>query len=182
MRLATVLSLAALAGCSSSNVGQSAPAPETVRVVGGAASGAISMGMSPTAPDARSAALPASVADAWRVLPAAYDALTIPISMVDSATRVIGNSGFNVRRRLGSTPLVRFIDCGSTQGGPSAETYDIKLSVITQVKPDGAGSAIATTVTAMGKPTAFSGEYIRCSSTGVLESRLADAVKARLPK
>jgi hypothetical protein len=182
MRPASLLLLVVLAACSSSsNVAQSAPAPETVRVVGGG-SGNIAMGMAPTAADAHSTTLPASVADVWRVLPAAYEALGIQLSVIDSGTRTIGNSGFNLRRRLGSIPLVRLIDCGTTQGGPSAETYDIHMSVVTQVRAGDAGTIISTTVEPMGKPVAFSGEYIRCSSTGVLESRLADAVRSRLTK
>lgn len=182
MRLGRLIPLAALAACSSSsNVAQSAPVPETVRVVGGGAAN-IALGMNPTAADAHSTTLSATVADVWRVLPAAYDALGIPLSVVDSTTHLIGNSGFNLRRRLGSIPLVRLIDCGTTQGGPSAETYDIHMSVVTQVKPGDGGTIIGTTVEPMGRPAAFSGEYIRCSSTGVLESRLADAVRARLPK
>lgn len=182
MRLARLIPLAALAACSSSsNIAQTAPAPETVRVVGGGA-GNIAIGMAPTAAEAHSTTLSASVADVWRVLPAVYEALGIPLSVVDSQTHVIGTSGFNLRRRLGSIPLVRLIDCGTTQGGPSAETYDIHLSVVTQVRAGDAGTVIGTTVEPMGKPAAFSGEYIRCSSTGVLETRLADAVRARLTK
>ena len=77
---------------------------------------------------------------------------------------------------------MRLIDCGTTQGGPSAETYDIRLTVTTRVSAVEGGTSLSTTVEPMGKPVAFSGEYIRCSSTGVLESRLADAVKARLAK
>ena len=34
----------------------------------------------------------ASVADVWRTLPAAYESLSIPISVVDSMTHVVGNS------------------------------------------------------------------------------------------
>lgn len=182
MRLAGLIPLAVLAACSSSsNAVRSAPVPETVRVVGGGA-GNVAIGMAPTAPDARATTLSASVADVWRVLPAAYEALGIPLTVVDSATHLIGNTGFNIRRRLGSTPLVRIIDCGTTQGGPSAETYDIHMSVVTQVKAGDAGTIIGTTVEPMGKPAAFSGEYIRCSSTGLLETRLADAVRSRLPK
>lgn len=182
MRLALLIPLAALAACSSSsNVGQSAPAPETVRVVGGGA-GNIAIGMAPTGAEAHATTLPASVADVWRVLPAAYDALAISPSVVDTATHVFGNSGFNLRRRLGSIPLVRLIDCGSTQGGPSAEIYDIHMSVVTQVRAGEAGTVLGTTVESMGKPVAFSGEYIRCSSTGVLEARIADAVRSRLTK
>jgi hypothetical protein len=182
MRLAVLLSLAVVAGCSSSNGVESAPMPQTVRVVGGAGADPIALGMIATPADARSTTVAAPLPEVWRVLPAAYAALNIPLSTIDSTTHLVGNAGFNLRRRLGSIPLVRLIDCGSTQGGASAETYDIKMSVLTRVQPSDAGTTFSTTVEPMGKPTAFSGEYIRCSSTGVLESRLADAIKARLAR
>jgi hypothetical protein len=176
--------LAILSACSSTNIAETTPAPQTVRVVGsGGSASAIAIGMSASAPDARATQLPATAADTWRVLPAAFESLSIPLSMIDSTTRVAGNAGFNVRRRLGSTPMVRLIDCGTTQGGPSAETYDVRLTITSQVKEaEGGGSSLLTTVEAMAKPVAFSGEYIRCSSTGALEARIADAVKARLTK
>jgi hypothetical protein len=179
---AALLSVVAAAGCASSSSIERAPVPETVRVVGGASSGAIAVGMNSSPAEVRSTALAASVADVWRVLPAAYEALGIPISVLDSTTRSVGNSGFNVRRRLGTVPLVRLIDCGTTQGGPSAESYDIRMTLTTRVRPDDAGASIATTVEALGKPVAFSGEYVRCSSTGALESRIADAVRSRLAR
>jgi len=179
--VAGLLSIAAVAGCSSSSALESAPTPQTVRVIGSASpTGAITMGVTATPTSVRSATLSASVTDAWHALPSAYESLSIPLSVVDSATRRLGNSSFNVRRRLGTVPLVRLIDCGSTQGGPSAESYDINMSVLSRLTAGEGGTTISTTVEAMGKPVAFSGEYIRCSSTGVLESRIADAVKARL--
>jgi hypothetical protein len=179
MRVVVLFVFAALTGCSSTSAVQSAPVPQTVRVAGGGG-GAIAMGMSSTPADSRATTISASVADVWRVLPAAFESLNIPLSTVDSVTHSVGNTGFNLRRRLGSIPLVRLIDCGTTQGGPSAETYDIHMSVISQVRASDAGTVISTTVEPMGKPAAFSGEYIRCSSTGALESRIADAVKSRL--
>jgi hypothetical protein len=184
MRLAFLVSLAAV-GCSSGNVikAPAEPVPETVRIMGGAnPTGTIAMGVTGTPASARSFSVVASAANVWRALPAAYESLGIPISRVDSATGTIGNAGFNARRRLGSVPLVRYIDCGSTQGGPSAETYDVRLVVTTVMLSAEAATTLATTVDAMGKPVAFSGEYIRCSSTGVLEARIADAVKANLVK
>jgi hypothetical protein len=181
MRLAILMCLV-VAGCASSGPIESAPPPQTVRVAGGATGAAIVMGMSAPTVDAHSATLSAPIAAVWRVLPAAYESLGIPLSMIDSTTRLVGNTGFNARRRLGSIPLVRLLECGTTQGGPSAETYDIRLSVITQVKADDAGTRLTTTVDAMGKPVAFSGEYIRCASTGVLEARIADAAKSRLAR
>ena len=56
----------------------------------------------------------------------------------------------------------------------------VHLAVRTIVSADPAGSTLSTTVSAMAKPVSFSGDYVRCSSTGVLESRIADGVRARL--
>jgi hypothetical protein len=181
MRVAVPIMFVALAGCSSTSAVQSAPVPQTVRVAG-SGGGAIAIGVISTPADSRASTISAPMADVWRVLPAAYESLNIPLSTVDSLTHSVGNAGFNLRRRLGSVPLVRLIDCGTTQGGPSAETYDIHMSVISQVRASDAGTVVSTTVEPMGKPAAFSGEYIRCSSTGALESRIADAVKSRLGK
>src|SRR5215213_9603046 len=94
---------AAAAGCSSSSAVETAPVPQTVRVVGGGA-GSIAMGMSGSTVDARSSAIAAPLADVWQVLPAAYESLNIPLSTVDTTMWVIGNSGFNLRRRLGTIP------------------------------------------------------------------------------
>jgi hypothetical protein len=184
MRLLLLLSLAAV-GCSSANVPKAPPepVPQTVRVMGSAApGGTIAMGVTGTPATARSFSILATPAEVWRALPAAYESLGIPISTMDSATGTIGNAGFNVRRRLGSVPLVRYIDCGSTQGGPSAETYDVRLVVTTVMQSAEAATTLATTVEGMGKPVAFSGEYVRCGSSGALEARIADAVKAKLAK
>jgi hypothetical protein len=85
-----------------------------------------------------------------------------------------------VHRVLGKIPLTRIIDTGSTQGFPSAESYDVQISVLTQAKSGEGGLAtLTTTVQAVGRPMAFSGEYVRCSSKGVLETMIADGVKAR---
>jgi hypothetical protein len=177
-----MLILLGLMGCASSGTTIERPAtPQTVRVTGSAA-GNLSVGMNASS-DSKVTRVSAAPPDVWRVLPGVFESLAIPLSSVDDKARVLGNSGFNLRRRLGSIPLVRLIDCGTTQGGPSADTYDIRLSVLTQVTPaEGGGSSIITTVDAVGRPVAFSGEYVRCTSTGSLETRIADAIQAQLRK
>jgi hypothetical protein len=132
------------------------------------------------ASDAKVSTLAYPVDQVWRVLPGVLDSLGIPITVSDAAKHLIGNEGLNLRRRLGNTNLDRFIDCGNTQGAPSATTYDVHLAVRTTVSADPAGSTLSTTVSAMAKPVSFSGDYVRCSSTGVLESRIADGVRTRL--
>lgn len=181
MRVGHPLVLLALTACASGGPSPGQRPTQTVQVTG-SSGGNVAIGMAPTN-DANVAPLAYAPADVWRVLPSVYESFTIPVNSVDSKTKVIGNNGYNIRRRLGSIPLPRLLDCGTTQGGPSAETYDVKFSILTEVRAaEGGGSAIATTIDAMGRPAAFSGEYVRCSSTGVLESRIADAVKAKLAK
>ncbi|MEP7002231.1 MAG: hypothetical protein ABI969_17210, partial [bacterium] len=76
----------------------------------------------------------------------------------------------------------RFIDCGTTQIGENADTYDVYLTVVSQLEENKtSGLAILhTTFEAMARPIAFSREYARCSSRGELEKRIANAVKAQL--
>ena len=120
--------------------------------------------------------------EVWRVLPAVFDSLGIPITDVDVSQHVIGSTGFKAHKRLKNVPLSRFVDCGSTQGFTSADEYDLKVSVLTQVEPDGnGGTSIATQVEAEGRPLAFSGAYSRCNSTGQLEAAITGAVARRLP-
>lgn len=117
----------------------------------------------------------------WRVLPSVFDSLGIPLTDLDPAQHSLGNSGMKVHKQLGKTSLVKFLDCGSGQGFPSAETYDIQMSVRTHVEPSADGGAsVSTLVEAAGRPMAFAGEYVRCSTKGELESRIVDGVKAQL--
>ncbi len=178
MRGTVTLSIVVLSGCASSGSARGTPtSDETVRIVG--ARETIELRTSATLTASLDTVL-APVDQVWRALPAAYEALAIPVTDLDSATHVIANSGITVRRQLGKVPLTRYLDCGDSQGAPSAETYEIHLSVLTRVQPAAAGTSIvATTVQATGRPVTLSGTYIRCSSTRQLESRLVNALRAQ---
>jgi len=53
------------------------------------------------------------------------------------------------------------------------------LSVVTQLAAvDSANTKVTTTVDAMARPVAFTGEYIRCATTGEIESRIANLLQA----
>lgn len=166
-----------LSACASSNPVPARAPTETIRVLG-AGGGALTLTSSTVA---NVSSIPFSVDQVWRVLPAVYDSLGIPISTLDAAQRIIGNAGLKLRRQLGKVSLSRYIECGSTQIGQNADSYDVHLSVITTVQPDEAGMAtVATTLEARAKPITFAQDYSRCTSKGVLEKRVADAVKRRL--
>ena len=176
MRRAAMLSLVALAGCASGgSPGSGSSAPQTLHV-----EGLGSLSIRPT-DGARVTALPFSADRVWSVLPAVYDALGIPITELDQGKKFIGNSGMRVHKHLNKTPLTTFLDCGNAQGFPSAETYDISMSVATQVEAakDG-GALIGTLVQATGRPMAFAGATVKCTSKAELEMAIANAVKGKL--
>jgi hypothetical protein len=117
----------------------------------------------------------------WSVIRAVYDSLAIPVTIFDPASHTIGNAALRVRRRLGETALSKYLNCGSTQGGSSADTYEIQMSVTSVVAPEESGTtSIVTTVQGQGRPITLSSEYTTCSTTGGLEMRVLEAVKARL--
>ena len=119
--------------------------------------------------------LPASVAATWSVLPAVYDSLGIPVTTRDAVRHTIGNGGLRVRGRLGKVALQRYLDCGSTQGGPNAETYEIHLVISTQLLPGAnGGSRLSTSVGAEARPVNFASDWVRCTSKNTLEKAMAE--------
>lgn len=118
-----------------------------------------------------------TVDKAWAAVPAVYGELGIQPTLVDSRQHVFGNAGANYRRKLGSTRMSRFFDCGSTAGISNADDYDILIRVITQIIPaEGGLSAVRTQAEATGHATATSGQVVRCASTGALEEQIAHMV------
>jgi hypothetical protein len=148
-----------------------------VRIVTGTGAVAQLSTMTSHAPKVATVNLP--IDQVWRVLPAVYESLEIPVDQMDTATRVIGNQSLKARRRLGGAPLTRFFDCGRTQGGANAETYELHLSILTRVTQDALEvTTVSTAIQATGRPISFAGDPVRCTSTGALESRIIEALKA----
>lgn len=118
----------------------------------------------------------------WRVLPAAFDSVAIPVMRLDQGNKIIANDGIKVRQRLGKVSLSRYIDCGQTQIGPNADSYEVYIVLALQVRATGASSsALTTTFEAQARPIAFSQGYSRCTSNGALEAKLLAAIRAQLP-
>jgi hypothetical protein len=180
MRWLVSLACVAVAGCATNHPESSRPTSESVRVIGGdGGMGSMRMSSGEAASTASLAFAPDQV---WTILPAVYDSLGIPLSSIDPSRRIVGNPGFKAHQRLGKTSLGRYIDCGRTQGFPSADSYDIYLSITTHVQygKTSASTVLSTLIEAAGRPMAFSGDYTKCSSLGTLESAINDAVRKRL--
>lgn len=166
----------AIAACASSPTLGSGPATQTIRTAGSSTGLAIS----PTT-SIVTKTIPLPVDQVWRALPGVYASLGIPLTTVDQKTHTIGNEGLKLRQELGSVPLSMYIDCGTTQTGPNADSYDVLLIVLTQLTPgDPRSTKMTTTFDASAKPAALAQDYSHCSTRGVLESRLVDSVLTRL--
>jgi hypothetical protein len=183
MRFVSGLCLLVVVACASSGGAGSSPsasADQTMRVVG--AGGASSLTMS--AGDMSAARTLAFTPDQiWRVLPAVFDSLGIPMQTVDPAKHQIGASSFAVRHRLKNVALSRYLDCGSAQMGSAADDYDVRLSVLVDVQPvDEKHSRLTATVDAVAKPANYAQDYARCLTRGALENRVFSLVNARLAR
>jgi hypothetical protein len=180
MRVSFVIVMAALSACASSGAATNSPTQETVRITG-SGTGNTSLTLSSNA-GSQVTRIEADPEKVWLALPGAYAKLAIPITEVDTLQRKIGNSGLKVRRQMAGTSLSRYIECGSTQIGDNADSYDVFLTVSTVVKadPNTGLSTIETLFESQAKPVSFSREYARCSTKGLLETRIAEAVKAQL--
>jgi hypothetical protein len=175
MRLTACLSLALASACASS--GSSLGTTRDVSVVGG---GGLRLRQSDGA-KVTPVAFP--VERIWAVLPAIYDSLSIRLTDLDATKHLIGNSGMKVHKQLGKTALSTYLDCGNTQGFASADTYDVQMSVMTEVQPRADGTAaIATLVEAAARPMAFPGGFSKCTTREALEDRIVAMVQARLQR
>jgi hypothetical protein len=123
--------------------------------------------------------IPATIGRVWTTLPTAYDSVGIAITVVDGKQHLAGNQGFKIQGRLGNVPLSKYINCGTTTFGKSADSYDVYLSVLTRLRAtDSLTTDIITTVDAASRPMSLSQPYTKCESRGELESRIAELVGA----
>lgn len=119
-----------------------------------------------------------SPSDAWQTLPQVYYELAIPVQTHDTAHRLIAGA-VSARRSFANKPLSRFVDCGTTAVGPSANAYNVRLTIQTQVDSAGVGEA---TIRSLVSATAASdgGITVRCASKGDLERLIVDRLSELL--
>lgn len=179
----TVCTLALTLGCASAPGSRERAAPDDItpiHVSGPTGNlGRMEIRNTPTA-RTRNVAAPAD--SVWSVLPAVFQQLGIATG-VDDAQKMLGNPEFRIRR-IEDLALSNYVDCGrGVTAVPLADDYDVTLSVLTQVSPNGAGwSLVATVVSGRAKPRAVSGNPVYCQSTGKLEQRITDLVLESLSR
>ena len=184
-RVAPAIAAALLAACASSPsartsvLDQPGAVPVTTRVEGAGATAEVRTFRDPTV--AAEAALPATPDKAFAVLPTVYEALGVPVNVVQSDARTFGALNARMPRRLGKAAMSQYVDCGiNATGSPNADVYAVTATVLSRVAPaeGGRGSTVSTQVSATARPLTVSGGIVQCASTGRLEAaintRLAD--------
>lgn len=187
MRIVGVVALVVLAACSSAHNPSPDPSVDpasNVRVAGSNTSGVSNSTLRVTPSyDVAVDTIHAGVEKIWEALPAIYTALSIPLTTADNQTLRFGNEGMKIRRRLGETSLIKLLDCGRTQIGQNADSYDILLSVLTTLRRhDAQTTIVSTSVEATGRPPQFSSSDTRCRTTGALERQIVLALRARVER
>lgn len=115
----------------------------------------------------------------WNALPAAYEAVGLPLPQLDRANGVAILDGHVARRQVGDARMSSLVDCGGGMAGPYADTYRIRLNVTTELRPDTEGTYVFTRVTAIGGNTSGTGGDVECVSRGRLEVLIAEALATR---
>lgn len=116
----------------------------------------------------------------FAALSAAYRDMGIPVGTIDTPNRTAGNTQVRARGRLGRQPVSTYLDCGQTGlRGAAADAYPVRISVVSAVVPAGEGSRLRTLVEGAYTAAEASGT-VACTSTGELESAIAQAVKLRI--
>ncbi len=175
-----VLSSVVLGACGAAPAAGVAPAPTTSVATGTSGARGVGLEISKRA-DGINAQLAASPARVFAALDAVYPKLEIPLSVRDPAKGVIGNEGLKFRRKLGDLTARRILDCGGTSGMPNADTYSLRMSIVSSVTAvEGGQSLLTTVIQATAENPNFPGSGVSCSSTGVLEDRIAADVKVQL--
>ena len=124
--------------------------------------------------------LAAPVERVFAAMPAAFAALPVPLTVVDTSSKVMGALRVTVRRPIGGQRLSLLLECGTGNYGPNVERYTVQLTMLTRVTAiDATHTALETRVDGLATPNGLSSN-VNCSSTGRLEEALLDLLKKQL--
>lgn len=173
-RLALLAALAAAAACSASGRGAVIDRATTVDDGGNMIARTVTTDVVVDSLTLAPAAALSAVSDA-------YVALGMTPNTLDPARRVAGVRNVMLSRRLQGVPLTTYFDCGADLGVPIASNNRVEVTMLTEVRPAGAGATMHTSLQARAHRTASGAQLdpIDCVSRGTLERKLAQTAQGR---
>lgn len=111
-----------------------------------------------------------------------YALWDLPIEGFDAGIGRLPNRRVTRSRRLGKTPMSRYLDCGRGFSGDNANIYRITLATAAWPEPmTGEATAIRVALIAGGQdPAGSRSGYVLCTTRGNFEQEFAEQVKTRL--
>ena len=125
----------------------------------------------------------ATLDSAWAVLPEIWKSLGITtIDGISTKDRRLQTGQMRLHRQLGGVALSRYIECGRTTQGLSADIYFIVMRLETVLTGNDGAVLVQSAMAVTGEGTGNSGQVTRCSTSGELERRIAERLATRLQK
>ncbi|HJP61755.1 MAG TPA: hypothetical protein VJ865_17255, partial [Gemmatimonadaceae bacterium] len=109
-----------------------------------------------------------------------YEELGIEIKTLDPGNRVVGNKRFQKMYRLAGSSPDAYLGCGLSATGPVANSSRLTMSLTSQVVPGTPGAQLITSFSGYAEDLSVSKGKMSCASTGKLEVRIQELVRARL--
>lgn len=107
----------------------------------------------------------------------AYASLEIEATLLDSRRRIFGVQGYDPPRTIADRSVTAFLDCGYGIEGPNVLYYDVTVDILTMVyEGESGGSVIESVITGWAEKRSVRADPVRCTSTGRLESTIAERV------
>lgn len=116
----------------------------------------------------------------FNALRRALDSLGVEAAVADSASGLVGNLGLKVTKRFAGKQMSTWVDCGVGHTGPTANAYRVNMAILAGVAANKEGGSNVRIALAAGAQ-AYSGplgDPIACESTGALERRILEMVRA----
>lgn len=117
----------------------------------------------------------------WNALPRAYAELHLPAGPVSRGRLEFTTPQLRVQDQLYGRANSDFIDCGVVDGGRRLEDHgQVMLAMITRLEPGDGGTVVRTQVDAYARRRDVASDPIYCTSKGVLEQAVVDALLKHL--
>lgn len=146
----------------------------TVAITGGSAGLNMQLSRDATITAGVIAASPDSV---WAAVPRVFAQLELPVTGVNTNSRVLTATGQRLRR-IGGRSVSTYFECPGPYGN-AAGSSDVYVTVTTQVLPgETAGTSTVRTELAAHARSNTSGRQVPCTTKGALEKRLMEALAA----
>jgi hypothetical protein len=128
-----------------------------------------------------SMSIDAPPAAAWTALLRVYSDLGLEVSGADSRTHMVQMTNKRLRR-IENRRMSAYLDCGSGNSGQYADSYDVYVTLQTQLLPaaNGTGSTVRTQLEASARDAAHGNAPVRCTSRRTLERRIVAGLQEKL--